>query len=85
MFLTGLTAASSVYGNCIHIEATEKLMESFDRENNISPSLARDILSWSHLPSKMKEFFALECLNLGIITNINLTFINIFLVIFYSS
>ena len=42
MFVTGLTAASSVYGNCIHIEATEKLMESFDRENNIIPSLARD-------------------------------------------
>ena len=29
MFLTGVTAASSVYGNCIHIEAMEKLMESF--------------------------------------------------------
>ena len=35
MFVTGVTAASSVYGNCIHIEAMEKLMESFGRENNI--------------------------------------------------
>ena len=48
MFLTGLTSASSVYGNCIHIEATEKLMESFDRENNITPSLARDTYSHDH-------------------------------------
>ena len=44
MFLTGLTAASSVYENCIHIEATEKLMESFDR----APSLARDTYSHDH-------------------------------------
>ena len=48
MFLTGVTALSSVYGNGIHIEATEKLMESFDRENNISPSLARDTYSHDH-------------------------------------
>ena len=48
MFLTGLTAASSVYGNCIHIEATEKLMESFDRENNINLSLVRDTHSHDH-------------------------------------
>ena len=48
MFLTGVTALRSVYGNCIHIEATEKLMKSFDRENNISPSLARDTFSHDH-------------------------------------
>ena len=48
MFLTGSTAASSVYENCIHIEATEKLMESFDRENNVIPSLARDTYSHDH-------------------------------------
>ena len=48
MFLTGLTAASSVYGNCIHIEATEKLMESFERENNVTTSLARDTYSHDH-------------------------------------
>lgn len=43
-----VTAVSSVYWNCIHIEATEKLMESFDRENNITPSLARDTYSYDH-------------------------------------
>ncbi|CAH3150740.1 unnamed protein product [Pocillopora meandrina] len=48
MFLTGLTAASSVYGDCIHIKATEKLIESFDRENNVTPSLARDTYSHDH-------------------------------------
>ena len=48
MFLIGVTAASSVYGNCIHIEAMEKLMESSDRENNITPSLPRDTYSHDH-------------------------------------
>ena len=48
MFLTASTAASSVYGNCIHIEATEKLMESFDRENNVTTSLAGDTYSHGH-------------------------------------
>nr|XP_058949036.1 uncharacterized protein LOC131776850 [Pocillopora verrucosa] len=44
----GLTAASSVYVNCIHIEATEKLIESFDKENNVTPSLAGDAYSHDH-------------------------------------
>ena len=48
MFVMGLTAGSPVYGNCIHIEAAEKLMESFDRENNINLSLARDTHSHDH-------------------------------------
>ena len=49
MFLTGLTAASSVYGNCIHIEATEKLIESFEKKNNVcTPSLGRDTYSHDH-------------------------------------
>lgn len=48
-----LTATSSVYESCIHIEATEKLMESFDRENNVTPSLARD--AYSHDQSYQDE------------------------------
>ena len=48
MFLTGLTAASYVYENCIHTEATEKLMESFERKNNVTPSLGRDTYSHDH-------------------------------------
>ncbi|PFX17680.1 hypothetical protein AWC38_SpisGene17985 [Stylophora pistillata] len=45
LHVESLTSASSVYGHCIHVEATEKLMESFDRENNVTPSLTRDIYS----------------------------------------
>ena len=48
MFLTGLTAASYVYENSIHTEATEKLMESFERKNNVTPSLGRDTYSHDH-------------------------------------
>ena len=63
MFLTGVTAASSVYGNCIHIEAMENLMESFDRENNITPSLPRDTYSHDHTwPSEMNELFCFRIL-----------------------
>jgi len=40
ILLTGLTAATAVYGKCIHFEAFEKLMAGFDMENNFIPSLA---------------------------------------------
>ena len=63
MFLTGLTAASSVYGNCIHIEATEKLMESFEIENNVTPSLARDTYSPDHTYQvRWRNFFCFRML-----------------------
>ncbi|XP_022791583.1 uncharacterized protein LOC111330871 isoform X2 [Stylophora pistillata] len=56
-----LTATSSVYENCIHIEAPEKLMESFDRENNVPPSLARD--AYSHDQTYQEEHYDLLPLN----------------------
>ncbi|XP_022803121.1 uncharacterized protein LOC111340523 [Stylophora pistillata] len=57
----GLTPASSVYGNCIHIEAFEKLMESFYRENNVNPSLTRD--TYSHDYTYQEEHHDLVPLN----------------------
>ncbi|RMX54829.1 hypothetical protein pdam_00024285 [Pocillopora damicornis] len=66
-----LTAASSVYGNCIHIEATEKLMKSFDRENNIIPSLARDTYSHDHTYQEYHDLLPLNGNNFTIFVHGN--------------
>ena len=64
MFLTGLTAASSAYRNCIHIEATQKLMESFERQKNVTPSLARFTYSHDHTYQVRWMNFLLQNINI---------------------
>ena len=61
ILLTGLTAASAVYGKCIHIEAFEKLMADFDMENNCTPSLARGTNSHDHTYQVRQMQYLLLC------------------------